>query len=76
MRKRKKDQLQLLGAVPQGRPIEDARHTMRTITFRIDDATFQALRTLEKMLIPGVVRGKRSIIIRRLILEKYNSALT
>lgn len=55
-----------------GRPKDgDDSGEMQKISFRIDAETERALTALEARLEQGVLRGRRSALLRKLILEAF-----
>lgn len=57
-----------LGRPPDGRPAQ----TLRTVTFRVDEETDQALAKLISAVGGPKIRGKLSVVLRRLILDAAN----
>jgi hypothetical protein len=51
-------------------PAGEARESMRKVTFRLDAETLAALEVLEVDVGPDV-RGRRSVLLRRLILNAF-----
>lgn len=59
-----------------GRPeLDEVREKLRSITFRVDPETERELKELEKT-IGKDIRGRRSIVLRRIIHEAYQNAHT
>lgn len=55
-----------------GRPKSDEEAgEMRKVTFRIDAETETALAALEAQLDQGILRGRRSALLRRLVLAEF-----
>ena len=59
------------GVVHIGRPpAGDEKGKMPRVSFCVDPETFDALKELEQT-VGAAVRGRRSVVLRRLILEEY-----
>lgn len=59
-----------LGRPPQG----EVREPLRSISVRLDALTLEALLRLEQRVTGATTRGRRSILLRRLILEADTEA--